>query len=257
VGEADRQLGFPGFATRQARLVAVPDEFFVRLLPQLDHLGEIKLLLHVFWLLTTRDPINRYVTERELIGDPVLLRSMSAGESRPAVELLREAIERTVTRRVLLRVQAHETAAQEVWYFLNSPAGRRAMATARVATLPASDGLPKSVEPAATSPDRAMTGALNPDEPTVYSLYEQNVGLLTPLVADALRDAEERYPSGWVRDAIREAAERNRRSWRYIARILERWELEGRGDATSRRGPWSPASAERYTQGHYGRLVRS
>lgn len=254
MNDTDRQLGFPGFATPQARLVAVPDEFFVRLLPQLDHLGELKVLLHVFWLLTNRAPEQRHVVEQELYDDPALLKSMRAGQSRPAVELLRDAIERAVTRRVLLRVQVNDAGEPQVWYFLNSPAGRRALATARVATPPAADGLPA---PAAVTALPPVSTAAQPDPPTVFSLYEQNVGLLTPLIADALRAAEERYPEGWVRDAIREAAERNRRSWRYIQRILERWETEGRGDATHRDGPWSPADADRYTHGHYGRLVQS
>ena len=251
--DPDRQPGFPGFATPQARLVAVPEEFFVRLLPQLDHLGELKLLLHVFWLLTNREAEQRHVAEQELYDDPALLQSVRAGQSRPAADLLREAIERAVTRRVLLRVQVNDAGAPQVWYFLNSPAGRRALATARVATLPAADGLPSDGSPLPL----AAVVTLQADQPTIFSLYEQNVGLLTPLIADALRAAEERYPAGWVRDAIREAAERNRRSWRYIQRILERWETEGRGDATPRDGPWPPANADRYTKGRYGRLVQS
>lgn len=246
MNDADRQLGFPGFATRQARLVAVPDEFFLRLLPQLDHLGEIKLLLHIFWLLTTRGPDQRHVAEQELLADAALLGSLRAGQSRPAADLLREAIERAVTRRVLLRVQVNDAGAPQVWYFLNSPAGRQALATARVARLPAADGLP----PAATAEPLAA------DQPTVYSLYEQNIGLLTPLIADALRAAAARYPEDWLREAMREAVERNRRSWRYIQRILERWETEGKGDAIHRDGPWSPDTADRFTRGRYGRLVQ-
>jgi DNA replication protein len=251
--DPERQAGFPGFAAPQARLVAVPDEFFVRLLPQLDHLGELKLLLHVFWLLTNRESDQRHVVEQELYDDPGLLKSMRAGQSRSAADLLRDALERAVVRRVLLRVQVNDAGAPQVWYFLNSPAGRRALATARVATLPAADGLPAGADAAGAGGEPP----LHADVPTVFSLYEQNIGLLTPLIADALRAAEEHYPAGWVRDAIRESAERNRRSWRYIQRILERWETEGRGDATNRSGPWPPANADRYTQGRYGRLVQS
>ncbi len=251
--DPERQAGFPGFAAPQARLVAVPDEFFVRLLPQLDHLGELKLLLHVFWLLTNRESDQRHVVEQELYDDPGLLKSMRAGQSRSAADLLRDALERAVVRRVLLRVQVNDAGAPQVWYFLNSPAGRRALATARVATLPAADGLPAGADAAGAGGEPP----LHADVPTVFSLYEQNIGLLTPLIADALRAAEEHSPAGWLRGAIREAAERNRRSWRYIQRILERWETEGRGDATNRSGPWPPANADRYTQGRYGRLVQS
>ena len=49
------------------------------------------------------------------------------------------------------------------------------------------------------------------------------------MIADELREAEELYPEDWIEDAFREAVGQNKRSWRYIARILERWEHEGRG----------------------------
>ena len=127
------------------------------------------------------------------------------------------------------------------------------MANIRVAALPASDALASPAQPdASTSAAEAA-----PESPTVFSVYEQNIALLTPLVADAIRAAMGRYPEAWLHDAIREAAERNRRSWRYVQQLLERWEAEGRSDATPQRGPWSPNAAERYSRGPYGRLVQS
>ena len=46
----------------------------------------------------------------------------------------------------------------------------------------------------------------------------------------SLKEAEELYPSAWIEDAFLEAVSHNKRSWRYIARILERWERDGRSD---------------------------
>ena len=63
----------------------------------------------------------------------------------------------------------------------------------------------------------------------MFELYEQNIGMMSPMIADALLEAEEMYPEEWIEDAIEEAVVQNKRSWRYISRILERWELEGRG----------------------------
>ena len=39
--------------------------------------------------------------------------------------------------------------------------------------------------------------------PSIFSLYEQNIGLLTPLLAEQLVEAERRYPAGWIEDAAR------------------------------------------------------
>jgi DnaD/phage-associated family protein len=63
----------------------------------------------------------------------------------------------------------------------------------------------------------------------IFVLYEQNIGLLTPMIADELRDAEKTYPAEWIEDAMQEAVHLNKRSWRYVRRILERWRVEGRG----------------------------
>ena len=61
--------------------------------------------------------------------------------------------------------------------------------------------------------------------------------MLTPLVAQQIREAEETYPANWVEDAIEEAVVANVRNWRYISRILERWEIQGKTDGRPERDP--------------------
>jgi len=63
----------------------------------------------------------------------------------------------------------------------------------------------------------------------VYVLYEQNIGLLTPMIVDQIEQAQQIYPEAWFEDAIREAVTYNRRSWRYVQRILQNWSQSGRG----------------------------
>jgi DNA replication protein len=70
--------------------------------------------------------------------------------------------------------------------------------------------------------------ALPAERPALFRLYEQNIGILTPMLVVELREAEEMYPSGWFADAIREAVRSNKRSWRYIRAVLERWSRDGR-----------------------------
>ena len=48
------------------------------------------------------------------------------------------------------------------------------------------------------------------------------------MIADALGEAEDTYPTHWIEEAIQIAVERNKRSWRYAEAILERWQREGR-----------------------------
>ena len=79
-----------------------------------------------------------------------------------------------------------------------------------------------AVESAAAKP------AVIPERPNVFRLYEQNVGPLTPLIADHLVRALETWPVEWIEDAVAESVAYNKRSWRYIQRILEGWQSEGR-----------------------------
>ena len=54
----------------------------------------------------------------------------------------------------------------------------------------------------------------------MFKLYEENIGPLTPLIADALKDAEEIYSSEWIADAIELAVKNNKRNWKYCEAIL-------------------------------------
>ena len=89
--------------------------------------------------------------------------------------------------------------------------------------------------------------------PNVFALYEQNIGMLTPLIADELREAEQTYPVEWIEEAFREAVSLNKRSWKYIRAILERWRTEGRGDEAGQRP--SEVERRRYIEGKYGEYI--
>jgi len=61
----------------------------------------------------------------------------------------------------------------------------------------------------------------------ITKAYESEIGVLTAMIADELRDAATTYPLKWVLDAIREAAANNARSWKYVEAILKRWRAQG------------------------------
>ncbi len=68
------------------------------------------------------------------------------------------------------------------------------------------------------------------NRPSIFALYESNIGPLTPMIADALEDAEKTYPPDWIKDAIALAVENNKRNWRYCETILKRWQAGGKDD---------------------------
>ena len=78
------------------------------------------------------------------------------------------------------------------------------------------------------------------------SAYERNIGVATPGTLALINAAVKDYPAGWVEDAIREAAGNNARSWNYIAKILERWKVEGRAPKNGHKQPG--ADVERFRE---------
>ena len=70
----------------------------------------------------------------------------------------------------------------------------------------------------------------DPTSGGVFRRYEQNIGPLTPMLADEIGEALKSYPEKWIEDAIQIAVEYNKRSWAYCRVILERWYSQGKDD---------------------------
>lgn len=79
----------------------------------------------------------------------------------------------------------------------------------------------------------------NENRPNIYALYEANIGSLTPMIADSLKDAAKTYPEVWIEEAFAEAVKHNKRSWAYAEKILRTWQDKGRGEG---KAPDAPSS---------------
>ena len=88
--------------------------------------------------------------------------------------------------------------------------------------------------------------------PNIFTLYEQNIGLLTPLMADTLLDAEKTYPAEWIEDAFKIAVERNARNWRFIDAILRSWKEKGRDEKDQRS---TEEGRKRDSEGEFGDFI--
>ena len=65
------------------------------------------------------------------------------------------------------------------------------------------------------------------DNGNVFKLYEQNIGIISPIVIDILRDRVTSMGTELVALAITEAVKNNAKSIRYIERVLNAWEDDG------------------------------
>jgi DnaD/phage-associated family protein len=64
----------------------------------------------------------------------------------------------------------------------------------------------------------------------LFSFYENKIGALTPIMADAIEKAEKIYSPKWVADAIELASNNGARHWNYCEAVLRRWKQEGRAE---------------------------
>ncbi|WP_448336308.1 DnaD domain-containing protein [Bellilinea sp.] len=226
---------FTGFPPGKTRLTPLPAAFFSELLPQIDDLSELKVTLYAFWLLDRMEGEFRFFRASDLTEDERLLEGL-AKNRRQALTNLQDALERAVQRGSLLKVNLGE---EDSLYFLNTPRGRAA-----VAALQNGEWSPEDIQ----RPEvRLML-----ERPNIFRLYEENIGPLTPLIAETLEEAEKTYPVEWIEEAIRAAVESNVRRWRYVEAIL-RARLE-RSEHEANRGK-SEKDRRRYIQGEYGEFV--
>ncbi|MFC2070459.1 DnaD domain-containing protein [Chloroflexota bacterium] len=234
---------FNGFPARM-QFTAIPNIFFSSLLPQIKDIAELKTILHIFWLLYGKKGYPRFLTYNELLGNISLMNSLREEDAKPEKELS-SALEMAVRRGTILHLVVDMDGKPEDIYFLNTASDRNAVAKIQNGEL-ALAGY-KAV-------GRPHTDADSGELPDIFTLYEQNIGMLTPIIAEELGEAEKLYPEDWIRDAIKEAVSLNKRNWRYIARILENWSTEGRNDGTHKRD--SKKGSDKYSGQKYGHLFQ-
>ena len=70
----------------------------------------------------------------------------------------------------------------------------------------------------------------NRPKSNIFALYEDNIGTISPMLAEELKLAEKEYNHAWIEEAFQIAVNQNKRSWGYISAILRRWSTEGRDD---------------------------
>ncbi|MFZ2487057.1 MAG: DnaD domain protein [Anaerolineae bacterium] len=213
---------FAGFPAGKQPLVKVPGAFWTELLPAINDLAELKVTLHCLWLLNQKQGDLRYTRLVEMAADDRFMAGLAA-RSEDALAALRHGLELAEARGTLLRVKVLQSGTEEAWYFLNSELGRAAVERIQRGELhtlaaPLPDGI-----------------SLQTQRPHIFLLYEQNIGMIQPMLAEELREAERTYPQSWLEEAFRIAVELNVRNWKYIRTILERWAAEGKDDGIDKR----------------------
>lgn len=229
---------FAGFPEGQVRFTHIPNAFFQQLLPEIDHLGELKTTLYAFWRLDNMQGQFRYLQRENFRQDDDFMQGLA--EPSAADAALDEALERCLKRGTFLKATLDIDGRVVDYYFINTPKGRAAVKAI-------ADGEWRY------SGDASSPLEVGAERPSIYSLYEENIGPLTPMIAETLRDAEDTYPEKWIEQAVRIAVENNVRRWSYVDAILKRWQEGGRDEREDRRD--TEKDRRRYVEGEFSDFI--
>ncbi len=233
---------FDGFPSKML-FTAVPEPFFSHLLPVINDIAELKIILTVIHRLYHQKRIPKFITYNELLYDATLMKGLIS-ETASTDRTLNTGLAKAVTQGIFLTMTVKQDNLEDNLYVLNTDSNRKMLDQV------------KSGEILLPGLKAYSASMMEPEEVTdIYRLYESNIGLLTPMIADELGIALKTYPESWLVDAIKEAARHNRRKWSYISAILERWGSEGKTDGTYRRDI-KKADPDKYIKGKYGHMVQ-
>lgn len=227
---------FKGFPEGKVRFTPLPAPFFSELLPRIDDLNELKVTLYAFWKLDRMEGEARYLQPEDFSEDEVFM----AGLGENSREALGDGLGRALKRGTLLQAELGLEGETRAFYFLNTVRGRAA-----VRALADGEWQP--------SGDQRYPITLSQEQPNIFTLYEQHIGPLTPMIADALKQAERDYPREWIKEAIRISVENNARKWSYAEAILRRWQEGGREQGRSQGN--TEKDRRKYVEGEFSDYI--
>lgn len=213
---------FPGFTSSET-FTQIPDSLLA-LMREIDDIAELKVTLYAIWRIEHIEGHFRALCETDFEAE-------SLGLSLAEIQI---GLGKSVARGTMLK-SAHEA---DVFYFLNSPRGRLA-----------AEAFAKG-----NWRESARIMSVPRMKSNIFKLYEENIGALTPLLSDMLREAEKNYPGEWFEEAFEIAVSRNVRNWKYVEAILTRWKEKGKDERKDQQNPVK--DADRYTDSEFSEFFK-
>ena len=204
---------FTGFADTIKGGVVFPEVFITRVLPLMTSVDEVRVCAQFFRLL--KGDADGCLSAAELMKEE--------SESDPSMtqERITSALAQARDHGILISLIYRD----EEQFFLNTPRAR---------------SIQRANAKGVWRPGMASQTTAGAERPNVFTLYEQNIGPLTPIIAQTLEDAEADYSSEWLEEAIKIAVKKNARNWNYIEAVLRSWKEKGRNETDRRNSQENP-----------------
>lgn len=210
---------FPGFTSKET-FTQIPDSF-LQMLNEINDIAELKVTLFAIWRIERLEGNFRALCRTDFTSEAL-------GISDEQIQL---GLEKASAHGTLIK-SSHES---DTFYFLNSPRGRLA------------------AEAFAKGQWRDAGRIMSAPKSNVFKLYEENIGALTPLLADVLREAEKEFPAEWFEEAFMIAVSKNVRNWKYVEAILTRWKEKGKDERKDKQD--AAKDSKRYSDSEFSDFI--
>ena len=166
---------FEGFPDN-SEYTPVPNLLFGSLLEDIDDPLALKCFLRVLWLHSQKKGTRSFLTREELLSDRTLARVVfTPGSSTEAA--LGYVLDRTVGLGLVVHLRVDSESGLHDIYVPNTQKGRRAVLALR--------------ESRPELDIREVQRTVPEEKPNIFALYERNIGAVSPLMAEVLKDAEQ------------------------------------------------------------------
>lgn len=235
---------FKGFSSHPQQLVTIPIEFFMELLPRIKSSYTLKIILVAFQNAAQSESRFPFLALSNLKKNTALLKSFG-DDPEEQWDHLTKSLDESCELGALLNAKISTGDRPDTLYFINSPRGQAAVEAVQNGTFQ-------------YNPDEENGFQTLAAQENIFTLYEENIGPITPIIAESLADLEKQYSEEWISEAFQEAAKSNVRNLRYIQAILKNWQEAGKHVRTNRRSSQKTTEEhdpERYTGGEFSEFI--
>ncbi len=220
----------------------VPNSFFNKFIPGVEHVEDILTLLWCAYLMQDKAAAKKrpfFSMEDIWLADGVEHSYTKIGITK---ENFFKSLERCAEQGSLSKVTVNQKNHKETVFFLSYPGSLEEIED--LGNVHLGLNIPFDIEDAESS---VITN--------LFELYEENFGVVSPIVAENLIEISRNHDFELIKQAFQEAALHGVGNWRYIERILENQEKEGYVNETDRRDSFE-SRKNNYTGGKFGHLAR-
>ena len=225
------------FLAENTEQIYIPESFISEHLSKINDPDLFRILLYIFWRFDKTKTEVMYITLESIIEDVVFSENFGTTGNEIEIRIL-ELLTKAIEQEILIICPNPEQAKIDL-YFYNSIRNQEIIELIKTGDLQIGN---------------LQNISLASIKPNVFKIYEENIGALTPMIAETLEDASNNYPVHWIKEAIQIAVENNVRRWNYIQAILDRWQEEGKDARRDQK--YTQEDREKYLKGKYSDLIK-